>query len=150
MKIDLCKIFGVEEGEEFKFADDDLKHCIYKVEDNVLKVKNLSFKRCREYLKSTIHLNTAVTMEVIKLPKKKEFTDDELCILRNINKKYKWLCRDLCGDLTLYAVKPTKSDDYWDNDSMCVLDVHITFPDLFKCITWEDEEPVYIDDYVER
>ena len=41
MKIDLCKIFGVEEGEEFKFADDDLKHCMYKVEDNVLKVKNL-------------------------------------------------------------------------------------------------------------
>ena len=147
MKIDLCKLFGVEEGEEFKFADDDLKHCVYKVEDNVLKVKNLSFKRCREYLESTIHLNTAVTTEVIKLPKKKEFTDDELCILRNIDKEYKWIVRDNDNCLSISEGKPYKINrDDWYHVSL----KPFMFENLFNSIHWEDEEPVYIDDYVER
>ena len=148
MKIDLCKIFGVEEGEEFKFADDDLKHCMYKVEDNVLKVKNLSFKKCRGYLKSTIHLNTAVTMEVIKLPKKKEFTDDELCILRNIDKKCKWIARDKDGALFNYSVIPSKCDNGWNSGSY--MTSLYAFNHLFNSIQWEDEEPVFIDDYVVR
>ena len=144
MKIDLCKLFGVEEGEEFRIVKAKTRYRFY---NNSLQVFDTDLEKWRN---SSIMFNYVISSDIIKLPKKKEFTDDELCILRNIDKKYKWLCRDLCGDLTLYAVKPTKSDDYWDNDSMCVLDVHITFPDLFKCITWEDEEPVFIDDYVER
>ena len=147
MMIDLCKIFGVEEGEEFKFADDDLKHCMYKVEDNVLKVKNLSFKKCRGYLKSTIHLNTAVTMEVIKLPKKKEFTDDELAIMRSLPKEYKWIARDSDGNLYTYINRPSKDTAMWRTSRCKSLSV---FNDLFQSIQWEDEEPVFIDDYVER
>ena len=146
--IDLCKIFGVEEGEEFKFADDDLKHCMYKVEDNVLKVKNLSLKRCREYLESAILLNTAVTTDVIKLPKKKEFTDDELCILRNIDKSCKWIARD--SDLGIYTEKPFKEDSVWEGKPRSKYYGLYTFNHLFNSIQWEDEEPVFIDDYVER
>ena len=148
--IDLCKLFEVGEGEEFKFADDDLKHCMYKVEDNVLKVKNLSFKRCREYLESTIHLNTAVTTDVIKLPKKKQFTDDELCVLRNVDKKWSWIARDIDGKLYLYHEKPVKSEELngkWTGSKW--IDFYM-YDHLFQSIQWKDEEPVSIDDYVER
>lgn len=134
MKIDLCKLLGVEEGEEFKFADDDLKHCMYKVENNVLKVKNLSFKRCREYLESAILLNTAVTTDIIKLPKKKEFTDDELCILRNIKSEINTLGRNING--TIYV-----TSDY--GKSYLKL-----FNNLFQSLDIGEE--IIIDDYVER
>lgn len=134
MKIDLCKLLGVKEGEEFKFADDDLKHCMYKVENNVLKVKNLSFKRCREYLESAILLNTAVTTDIIKLPKKKEFTDDELCILRNIKSEINTLGRNING--TIYV-----TSDY--GKSYLKL-----FNNLFQSLDIGEE--IIIDDYVER
>ena len=147
--IDLCKVFGVEEGEEFKFADDELKHCIYKIEDNVLRVRNLTFKSNRGYLNSTMQLNTAVTIEVIKLPKKKEFSPFEYEVFRRIDPKYKWVARDRSGNLYAYADKPEKlSLGSWGshsyNGGMSV------FNHLFKSITAEDEEPLFIDDYVKR
>ena len=147
--IDLCKIFGVEEGEEFKFADDGLKHCIYKIEDNVLRVRNPTFKSNRGYLNSTIHLNTAVTIEVVKLPKKKEFTDDELAIMRSLPKEFKWMARDNSkNELCIYRVKPEKDCECWDSEMACMyLDM---FNHIFQSIQWEDEEAVFIDDYVER
>ena len=145
--IDLCKLFGVEEGEEFNINEDI--DFIYRVHNN--KLQYLYDYEKKIWHKASDPINNFVEdFKITKLPKKKEFTDDELCILRNINKEYKWLCRDKCGDLTLYVVKPVKSNYYWDNDSMCVLDVHILLPCLFQSIQWEDEEPVYIPDYVER
>jgi hypothetical protein len=35
--IDLCKIFGVEEGEEFKIEHISCEGLIYKIQDNCLK-----------------------------------------------------------------------------------------------------------------
>ena len=153
MKIDLCKLLGVEEGEEFKRDDSKIYYkyrvCNNKIQhfDEVLKIW--------EY--STLSINTLVTSEIIKLPKKKEFNDDELCILRNIDKKYKWIARDkVCkdeyddyGNLNIYLGKPNnKSTVSWlPSDIYC--EFH-GYNHLFQSIQWEDEEPVYIDDYVER
>ena len=156
MKIDLCRLFGVEEGEEFILETKDgwFNDLKYKIENNIIKVATIKYS---DYSQSSFKLNEFVYIEkIIKLPKKKQFTDDELCILRNIDKKYKWIARDkVCkdeyddyGNLNIYLGKPNKDavswlpyDNYGDFNG---------YNHLFQAIKWDDEEPVYIDDYVER
>ena len=152
MKIDLCKLLGVEEGEEFK-RDDSKIYYKYRVYNNIIQHFDEVLK-IWEY--STLSINALVTSEIIKLPKKKEFTDEELCILRNIDKKYKWIARDKVdrdeydnyGNLNIYLGKPNKSTVSWlPSDEYC--EFH-AYNHLFQSIQWEDNEPVYIDDYVNR
>ena len=152
MKIDLCKLFGVEEGEEFKlklFGAIDK----YRLKNGKLEYYDDFINK---WVESTISMNYILDSEIIKLSKKKEFTDDELCILRNIDKKYKWITRDKVdrdeydnyGNLNIYLGKPNKSTVSWlPSDEYC--EFH-AYNHLFQSIKWEDEEPVYIDDYVER
>ena len=146
--LDLCKIFGVEEGEKFKI---DGYEDIYFIENGYLYYIGDYGEK-----KSYLNINDVAGKNVIKLPKKKEFTDDELCILRNIDKKYKWIARDKAdkdeydkhGNLNIYFGKPKKSTKSWlPSDIYC--EFH-GYNHLFQSIKWEDEEPVYIDDYVER
>ena len=150
MKIDLCKILGVEEGEKFKF---DGYVDIYFIKNGYLYFIDIDSTERVCYLQ----INDVVGKNIIKLPKKKEFNDDELCILRNIDKKYKWITRDKVdrdeydnyGNLNIYLGKPNnKSTVSWlPSDEYC--EFH-AYNHLFQSIKWEDEEPVYIDDYVER
>ena len=87
--------------------------------------------------------------KIIKLPKKKEFTDDELCILRNIDKKYKWIARDKRN--TLYVFKkdePFTTGTVWNNYSGGY--ARFPYDDIFKSISWEDKKAIRIDDYVVR
>ena len=145
--LDLCKLFGVEEGEEFKFYE---YGDIYFIQNGYLyfiDIDSIGKKSC-------LNVNNVVGKNVIKIPKKKEFTDDELCILRNINKEYKWIAKDKNGEVSIYTNKPKKEDVYWIDYSpfkpldFVVLDMIKN--SLFTEIKWEDEEPVYIDDYVDR
>ena len=146
MKIDLCKLLGVEEGEEFK-RDDSKIYYKYRVYNNIIQHFDEVLK-IWEY--STLSINALVASEIIKLPKKKEFSQDELCVLRNIDKKHKWIARDKSGSLYIFDEKPNKSGEMWNNV------IHSDFIELncynhlFNSIQWEDEEPIYIDDYVER
>ena len=150
MKIDLCKLFGVEEGEEFRIKHKNCVRFIYKIVGDSLMFRG---KEEKDFWFSDLSVNVLLEIEsIIKLPKKKEFTDDELCILRNINKEFKWLCRDRDGVLSLYMDKPKKYKvgGYWDDNNSCILDIEQIIPHLFQSIQWEDEEPVFIDDYAER
>ena len=146
MKIDLCKLLGVEEGEEFK-RDDSKIYYKYRVHNNIIQHFDEVLK-IWEY--STLSINALVTSEIIKLPKKKEFTNDELCILRNIDKKYKWIARDESGSLCIFDEKPKKSEEMWDNVTHSDFIELNCYNNLFNSIHWEDEEPIRIDDYVER
>ena len=137
--LDLCKIFGVEEGEKFKI---DGYEDIYFIQNGYLY-----FIGDYGEQKSYLNINEVVGKNIIKLQKKKEFTDDELCILRNIDKKYKLVARDKNGDLYAYPYRPMKGATYWGKGSHESL---FTFNSLFTEIKWEDEEPIYIDDYVNR
>jgi hypothetical protein len=141
--IDLCKIFGVEEGEEFTL---DGFYNTYKVLYNRLYcIKGDEIKIC------DLGINIFAECEVIKLPKKKEFTDDELCILRNIDKDYKWITRDDYNGLAISNEnKPQKTKKEGIRCWYSVGMVTFMFEHLFQSIQWEDEEPVFIDDYVER
>ena len=145
MKIDLCKLLGVEEGEEFT-RDDSKIYYKYRVYNNRIQHFDEVLK-IWDY--STLTVNALVTSEIIKLPKKKQFTDDELCILRNIDKEYKWIARDKRNTLYVYKEnEPFTTGTVWNNHS----DNYARFPydDIFKSISWEDIKPTYIDDYVDR
>ena len=145
MKIDLCKLFGVEEGEEFKIYGYE---AIYFIQNGYLY-----FIGDYGEQKSYLNINEVVGKNIIKLPKKKQFTDDELCILRNIDKKYKWIAKDKSGDIFTFVSKPIETEKLWsdgwsNSDSYASLEAIKN--SLFIEIQWEDEEPIYIDDYVER
>ena len=141
MKIDLCKIFGVEEGEEFKMEGICIDvNSVYLIKNNMLCFKDKLPLSC-------LYVNDLPNIsKIIKLPKKKEFTDDELCILRNIGRKYKWIARDKDTQIFVFENKPKRINDVWKNYDFKAF----PFNHLFNSITWEDEEPVFIDDYVER
>ena len=140
--LDLCKIFGVEKGEKFKI---DGYEDIYFIENGYLYYIGDYGEK-----KSYLNINDVAGKNVIKLPKKKEFTDDELCVLKNIDKKYKWIARDKSGSLCIFDEKPKKSEEMWDNVTHSDFIELGCFNNLFNSINWEDEEPIRIDDYVER
>ena len=141
MKIDLCKLLGVEEGEEFKLSESDLTH---RINNNKLEVL---YEGLWGY--TAIAFNKVATSEITKLPKKKEFSQDTLNFFKCIDKKFKWIAKDKDGGVCIYINKPKKEDVSWNNFSF-YKPLDIIKDSLFTEIKWEDEEPVYIDDYVER
>ena len=147
MKIDLCKLLGVEEGEEFKIEGFGIKYRIY---NNRLECYDANFK---EWIYSTLGFNKLIASEIIKLPKKKEFTDNELYILNNIDKKYKWIAKDKSGLICTFVSKPIKTERFWSDgwsNGESYASLEAIKNSLFTEIKWEDDEPIYIDDYVER
>ena len=71
MKIDLCRLFGVEEGEEFKLVSDN-SESKYIIVDNIL---NLVIDNRKPYVSElTINDINAYKLKIIKLPKKKQFS----------------------------------------------------------------------------
>lgn len=142
---DLCKVFGVEEGEEFKFKDAPYK---FKIMRNKLLVH---FGAASRWMTCNYELNYFTDKKVIKLPKKKAFTSDELAIMRSLPKEYKWIARDDYGsddEIYTFSRKPKKEHAVWENNGS-IIGLRM-FKHLFPNIQWEDEEPVFIDDYVER
>ena len=130
MKIDLCKLLGVEEGEEFKLK---LFGGIgkYRLKNGKLEYYDDFINK---WVESTISMNHILDSEIIKIPKKKQFTDDELCILRNIKSEINTLGRNING--TIYV-----TSDY--GKSYLKL-----FNNLFQSLDIGEE--IIIDDYVER
>ena len=155
MKIDLCKLFGVAEGEEFILETKDgwFNDLKYKIENNIIKVATIKYS---DYSQSSFKLNEFVYIEkIIKLPKKKEFSQDTLNFFKCIDKKYKWIAKDKSGDIFGFEEKPKKDKyvwlceeyDYCLDNTCCIDGLNQS---LFNEILWEDDEPIYIDDYVER
>ena len=132
MQIDLCKLFGVEEGEEFKIEHISCEGLIYKIQDNCLKRIQQDSKN---FTSSGFGINKINEItNIIKLPKKKEFTDDELCILRHIDSEFNILGKNING--TIYVT------------SDCEKTYLKPFNNLFQILDVGEE--IRIDDYVER
>ena len=142
MKIDLCKLLGVEEGEKFKF---DGYVDIYFIKNGYLYFIDIDSTERVCYLQ----INDVVGKNIIKLPKKKQFSQDTLNFFKCIDKRWRYIAKDKNGTISAFGSKPTKKERCWLNyEGFDCLDV---FKDsLFDQILWEDEEPIYIDDYVER
>ena len=94
MKIDLCNLFNVEEGEEFILETKDgwFNDLKYKIENNIIKVATIKYS---DYSQSSFKLNEFVYIEkIIKLPKKKQFSQDTLNFFKMIDKKYNLIAKD--------------------------------------------------------
>lgn len=144
--LDLCKLLGVEEGEKFKFYG---YGDIYFIQNGYLYFIDIDSTEKKSYL----NINDVVEKNIIKLPKKKQFTEDELNVFRLIPKEYEWCARDKSKTLFLYKNKPIKDNPFiglWiDSKADNSLNLK-AFSHLFQSIVYEDEEPIYIPDYVER
>ena len=82
-----------------------------------------------------------------------KFSPIERCILKNIDKKYKYIVRDnikcKCKcNISIFENKPLKGENFWYNLNGYVRKLDM-FDNLFQNITW-DNEPLFIDDYVMR
>lgn len=77
-----------------------------------------------------------------------KLTHDEYIILKNIDKKYKWIARDKDNNLCFFESKPHKLNSFWNNGEyiQCI----IVFNHLFQFIKWEDEEPYNIQELLEN
>lgn len=73
-----------------------------------------------------------------------KLTDDEKVILRNIDKKYKWIARDYDGDLRVYSERPIKNLGIWEHEWGKSEATHIPFNNLFQFIQYDNKEPYEI------
>ena len=148
MKIDLCKLLGVREGEEFKLK---LFGAIgkYRLKNGKLEYYDDFINK---WVESTISMNYILDSEIIKLPKKKQFSQDTLNFFKLVDKKWGWIARDDDGLACLYNVKPSKSiyGRWYNNDNgsdwCAISDINDSLFEQILC----NEEPICIDDYVER
>lgn len=79
----------------------------------------------------------------LTIPKEYQFSEDEKTILRNLDKKWKWLARDKSGLLGVYTLKPLKSSNGYFCSEGSWNSIKL-FEHLFQSIQWTDDEPVEI------
>ena len=82
----------------------------------------------------------------LTVPKECQFSENEKTILRNLDKKWKWIARDEDGKLFLFTDKPKKDNNSWQlvNFKTSYTPLNI-FEFLFQSIQWADNEPVEIE-----
>lgn len=66
-------------------------------------------------------------------------SDDEYVILKNIDKKWKWIARDRDSSLWLYTFKPTKRTKTWREETDVYKNINL-YNHLFQFIKWEDDD----------
>ena len=80
----------------------------------------------------------------------KRFSDSELNLLSCISSKYKYIAKQKNGNLYFFSTIPFKGTYSWYNVNGTQCDSNDIFYGFFNSIKWEDNVPVYIDDYVDR
>ena len=79
-------------------------------------------------------------VEIHDRPKEKSLlTEDERVILRNIDKKYEWITKDIDGDLYVFEERPYKCENnYWRSRNEFDGDyIGVIFNHIFKSLTTE-------------
>lgn len=76
-------------------------------------------------------------------------TNDEKIILKNLDKKYKYIVRDSNGTIWIYETKPVKGLFSWGNVKYTEYE-YLVFPHLFQCIKWENDEPTLIEELLKE
>lgn len=87
----------------------------------------------------------------LTIPKEYQFSKKEKTILRNLDKKWKWIARDKNTNLWLFENSPYKNDDHycW----CCGMEGYSNFKmfnHLFQSIQWTDYKPVEISKVIEE
>lgn len=76
-----------------------------------------------------------------------KLTQAEKTILENMDKKWKWIARDKCGELFVYTNKPKKDENLW-RDGECA--GRTCFNHLFQFIQWSNDEPCNIEELLKN
>lgn len=106
-------------------------------------LKNLIYGNYNEHDIIKVYEDYTLKKVLWERKEKPKLTEDEKTILRNIDKKYKWIARDEIELLCIFIDKPKKESSYWFTGNYQSL---VAFNHLFQFITWEDEEPYLISD----
>lgn len=139
--LSLCNFLGVKEDEVFQFIGFIGK---YRVHANLLQIRT---QQCGNYEWQLCArpINDIAQSAVIK---KKQLSEKDIEILKAIRLLYpeiKYISMDKSGSVWGFDKKPFKSIDLWDEIFGSVsyqLQITIDF------ISWEDDEPFCIDDYL--
>lgn len=127
-----------------KWCDKDSyinKNHFDEYEENTGYTNNRGYTSCHNALFVTYEFENVD----LTIPLKYQFSEDEKTILRNIDKKYKYIARGKYNYLHLYESKPYKEEDKrWDCVSRIRSLEFTAFNHIFKAIKWEDDEPVEI------
>ena len=87
----------------------------------------------------------------LKAQKEKEkwkFTEDEKVILRNLSEEYKYIARDMNGELYILMKNPRKHDIDWVCNYINNFRGIPIFNHIFQCIQWSDTEPCEFRKYI--
>jgi len=79
-------------------------------------------------------------------------TSYEIAILRNIDKRYKWIARDIFDKLYIYKDEPDKTSYGWRAHRPSTMDIWASlkpFDHLFDEITSSDKKPININDLLD-
>lgn len=146
--IDFCELFGVkpEQNFKFKYKDGSTSKAYYKISiDN-----EMLYRSCPITMSNDIssHINKINNLESIIMGK--TFSRDTLNLFKMIDEKYKYITKDKNGSVFIYQEKPIKEDIIWRLKGYTFVEISGLNQSLFDQILWEDDEPIYIDDYVTR
>lgn len=72
-----------------------------------------------------------------------KLSHDEYAILRNLDKKCKWIARDKHGSLCLYHEQPSRADECWIGNNN-VFRFFTMYGHMFQFVQWVNEAPYYI------
>lgn len=76
----------------------------------------------------------------------KKFTEFDKELARHIDKKYKWIARNVFGKLYLFEDKPFKKQYGWDCEHKDGGMELLTNYNVLEAIRWRDDEPTLIKD----
>lgn len=120
---------------------DNLKH---KFNNNfdIIKIYNINKAQSLQYIFNHLQLMWERQLEV-------QLTEQEINILSNLEPQYKYIARDLNGDLWIYEGEPEKNTHYyiWESNFNCI--PFQAFKHLFTSIQFENKYPVNIHDTLE-
>ena len=137
--MDLCEAFNIGEKEEFKIEGSEHTWIINK---NTIYYKNSE----GEYNVAHVRFNDVAGRAVTKVLVI-QLTEDEKAIFRNIDPRYKWVTKDIDGNIRIFEERPMIKYGYWYSSSNSI--AIRMFINILEKYRW-NMGPLYIDDYVER
>ena len=140
---------------EFKVGDGFMSEIFVggRALDLLAEIKQIQFEHQLEPIKELekriekLEKEVFKTVEIHDRPKETKsslLTEDERVILRNLDKKWKWIGRDEVDCLRIFKDKPYREKGYWRSlENYEFLDI---FNHLFCFIGLKDKEPYNIEE----
>lgn len=154
----LADIFGYTLTDGSRYVGYDL-WCIHKENTTYClsegMVAHKDYYECHNY--KVVEFKSSKEEDLLQLVwERKEFkvSEDEKSILRNAGGEFRFIARNMSGNLFLFNLLPHKNYNYnvWHRyedllGAGKVIDFSV-YKHLFQYVKWEDEKPTLIDDLI--